>query len=345
MSRFVPVAVTVASLAAAAATAGCGLLSVTGATAEPGDVQVYSARHYDLEDAFGEFERETGLTVEFLFADDGELLQRLEAEGEDSPADVFMTVDAGNLWAADQAGILAPTRSRVLERAVPARYRDPQGAWVGLALRARTVAYDPDQVDPSEFDSTNTYAGLADPKWRGRLCMRDSSEAYTQSLVAALIEAYGREETERIVRGWLDNDVDIMSNDVLLLEAVEAGTCDVALVNHYYYARMLEEDPGLGVQLYWASQDGKGTQMNLSGGGVVATSDAKPEARRLLEWLATEGQRAFIGGNHEYPANPDVAPDAVVAGFGPFEQMPIDAGAYGRRNSEASDLLERVGYE
>ena len=175
--------------------------------------------------------------------------------------------------------------------------------------------------------------------------MRDSSEAYTQSLVAALIETYGHDETERIVQGWLDNDVDIMSNDILLLEAVAAGTCEVALVNHYYYARMLEEDPDLDVELFWASQDGEGTQMNLSGGGVVATSDAAPEAQRLLEWLATDGQQAFIGGNHEYPVNPDVAPDEVVAGFGPFEQMPIDAEAYGRRNGEASDLLERVGYE
>jgi len=345
MTRIVPVAVTVASLAAAAATAGCGVLAGTGAADEPGDIQVYSARHYDLEDAFGEFEKDTGLQVDFLFAEDGELLQRLEAEGEDSPADVFMTVDAGNLWAAEQAGVLAPLESTVLDRAVPARYRDQDGAWVGLALRARTVAYNPDSVDPSELDAENTYAGLADPRWKGRLCMRDASEAYTQSLIAALLEAYGHEETERIVRGWLDNDVDIMSNDILLLEAVDAGTCEVALVNHYYYARLLADDPALDVELYWASQKGEGTQMNLSGGGVVATSDAKAEAQRLLEWLATDGQEAFIGGNHEYPVNPDVEPDEIVAGFGRFKQMPIDAEAYGRRNREAADLLAEVGYE
>lgn len=343
MRRIVPAAATLASLLAAAATAGCGVLS--GAQAEPGDLQVYSARHYDLEEAFAEFEEKTGLKVDFLFAEDAELLQRLEAEGDRSPADLYMSVDAGNLWAAKQGGVLEPVQSRVLDRAVPARYRDAEDAWFGLALRARTIAYNPGRVEPSEFDARNTYAGLGDPRWKGRLCMRDSTEAYTQSLVAALIEAYGHMEAERIVRGWLRNDVEIMSNDVLLLEAVDAGTCDVAIVNHYYLARELDEKPDLDVKLYWASQKGKGTQLNLSGAGVVTTSDNKDKAQELLEWLATDGQQAFVGDNHEYPVNPDVEPDDIVAGFGDFTPMPIDAEAYGRRNREAAELLEAVGYE
>ena len=136
-----------------------------------------------------------------------------------------------------------------------------------------------------------------------------------------------------------------MSNDILLLEAVDAGTCEVAIVNHYYLARELEENPNSNVELYWASQEGEGVQMNLSGGGVVKTSDNKEEAQQLLEWLATDGQKAFIGGNHELPVNPDVAPDAAVAAFGRFKPMPIDAEAYGARNAAALDLLEQVGYE
>ncbi len=331
-------------LALCAGTAGCGIFG-GGSGEEPGDLQVYTARHYDLEDAFAEYEKQTGVSVDFLFGEDAELLQRLEAEGADSPADLYMTVDAGNLWAAQQAGVLTPLKSPTLDRAVPAKYRDPDDEWFGLALRARTVVYNPDRVDPADFDPVNTYAGLDDPRWKGRLCMRDSTEAYTQSLVAALMETYGKPAAKRIVQGWLDNDVEVMSNDILLLEAVDAGTCDVALVNHYYLARELEADPGLDVALYWASQDGAGTQMNLSGGGVVSTSDNKAEAQKLLEWLATDGQKAFIGGNHEYPVNPDVAPDDVVAGFGTFTAMPIDAAAYGRLNPEALDLLDEVGYE
>jgi iron(III) transport system substrate-binding protein len=325
------------------ATAGCGVL---GSSAdEPGDIQVYSARHYELEDAFAAFEEETGLTVEFLFGDDADLRQRLEAEGDGSPADVYMTVDAGNLWAADDAGLLQPLDSPTLDDAIPARYRSPDDTWFGLALRARTVLYNPDKVDPAELDAEDTYAGLTDPRWRDRLCMRDSAEAYTQSLVAALIDLHGYARAKEIVQGWIDNDVEIMSNDVLLIEAVDAGTCDVALVNHYYVARELEEDPALNAELYWASQEGAGTQMNLSGAGVVATSDAAADAQQLLEWLATDGQDAFVGGNHEYPANPDVPADEVVAEFGEFEEMRINAEAYGKRNPEALRLLDEVGYE
>jgi len=336
-------ALVIASALALTATAGCGVI---GSSAEqPGDIQVYSARHYQLEEAFAEFEKETGLKVDFLFGDDAELRKRLEAEGDGSPADVYMTVDAGNLWAAQQEGLLQPLKSRILDRAVPADYRAADDSWFGLALRARTVLYNPDKVDPAEFDANDTYAGLDDPKWRGRLCMRDSTEAYTQSLIAALIQLHGYAGAKKIVQGWIDNDVDIMSNDVLLIEAVDAGTCDVALVNHYYFANELEDDPTLNAKLYWASQDGAGTQMNLSGAGVVATSDAPADAQRLLEWLATDGQDDFVAGNNEYPVNPDVAPDDVIAAFGRFKEMPIDAEEYGKRNPEALKLMAEVGYE
>jgi iron(III) transport system substrate-binding protein len=342
-TRPLTTALTLASMLALAATAGCGVLG--SSAEEPGDIQVYSARHYQLEEAFSEFEKETGLKVDFLFGDDAELRERLAAEGDGSPADVYMTVDAGNLWAADQAGLLKPLKSSTLDDAVPAEYRAPDETWFGLALRARTVLYNPDNVDPSEFDAKDTYAGLDDPKWRGRLCMRDATEAYTQSLIAALIQLHGYAGAKQIVQGWIDNDVDIMSNDVLLIEAVDAGTCDVALVNHYYFANELEDHPSLNAKLYWASQKGAGTQMNLSGAGVVATSDAAADAQRLIEWLATDGQDDFVAGNNEYPANPDVAPDDVLASFGKFKEMPINAEEYGKRNPEALKLMAEVGYE
>ena len=327
------------TLAMLAANTGCGVFD------QPADIQVYSARHYDVEDAFAEFEDETGKSVEFIFDDDAVLLERIKAEGEDSPADVYMTVDAGNLWNAAEQGVVTPIKSPTLEEAVPEGYRDPGNSWFGLAMRARTVLYNPDAVDPSEFDAADTYRGLADPEWSGRLCMRDSSEAYTQSLVASLIDLYGREDTLALVEGWLANDVDIMSNDVLLIEAIDAGTCDVAIVNHYYVARELEEKPDLDVELYWASQEGAGTHVNISGAGVVESSDNKADAQELIEWLATTGQDDFIGGNHEYPVNPEVEPDDLVASFGEFTPMQLDAQAYGELNAEAVDLLAEAGYE
>ncbi|HLN77032.1 MAG TPA: extracellular solute-binding protein [Nocardioidaceae bacterium] len=328
--------------ALAAALSGCGVLGVGD---QPADIQVYSARHYDLEEAFKEFTKETGLTVDFLYGDDAELLQRLKAEGDGTPADVYMTVDAGNLWNAAKEGVLAPLDSPQLDTAVPADLRDPRGRWYGLALRARTVAYNPDAVDPSEFDPKDTYAGLTDPKWEGRLCMRDETEAYTQSLVASLIDLYGRGKALEIVKGWVANDVQVMSNDILLLEAVDSGACDVALVNHYYYARKLTEQPDLDVKLYWASQEGAGAHVNISGAGVVKASDNPKQAQQLIEWLGTKGQSDFVDGNHEYPVNAEVKPEQMIADFGTFKRMPLDPEAYGTLNAEATDLLAEAGYK
>ncbi len=327
------------SLATLAATAGCGV--VGGGEA---DLQVYSARKYGSEQVFEKFAEDTGITVDFIFDENATLLERIKAEGESSPADVYMTVDAGNLWNADQQGLLEPLESEVLEEAVPPADRATDGTWFGLAKRARTVIYNPDRVDRSELDADATYAGLTDPRWKGRICMRDTSEAYMVSLVASLIDLYGEERTREIVDGWKANDVDIMSNDVLLIEAVDAGTCDVAVVNHYYLARELE-DQDLDVELFWASQEGAGTHVNLSGAGVVTTTDSPQQARQLLEWMATDGQEALIAGNHEYPVNPDVEPDEIAASFGEFKEMPIDAEAYGSLNADAADLLAEAGWE
>ena len=327
------------ALAAPLALGGCGLLG-----GEEADLQVYSARHYDLEKAFEEFTDETGITVEFLYGDDAELLERLKAEGEDTPADVFMTVDAGMLWNAGEQGVLAPIDSPALDEAVPADLRDPEGRWYGLAARARTIVYNPDAVDPSEFDAEDSYAGLDDPRWAGRLCMRGETEAYTQSLVASLIDLHGREKAQEIVDGWVANDVEIYSNDVEMLEAIDAGGCDVGISNHYYLARELEEKPDFNVSLYWASQEGAGTHVNISGAGVVEGSDNAAQAQELIEWLATDGQAAFTHGNHEFPVNPDVEPDEIAASFGDFERMPVDAAAYGSLYAEAVEVLDTAGY-
>lgn len=320
---------------------GCGTVFADDAEV----VRVYSGRHYDLEEAFNAFAEETGIGVEFLYGGDAELRERIKAEGEDTLADVYMTVDAGNLWQAAQEGLLAELDSAALREAVPEGLRDPEGRWYGLSMRARTVMYNPEAVDPGEFAVAGTYAALADPRWRGRLCMRNSTNAYTQSLVASLIDEHGYDRTLEIVRGWVDNGVQIFDSDVRILEHVDAGGCDVAVTNHYYLARLLEENPGLSVEPFWANQDGRGVHVNISGAGILAASDNPEAGRRLIEWLATDGQNSFVDGNHEFPVNPEVQPEPLIADFGEFDYEPINAEAYGRLNADAVRLLGEAGYE
>ncbi len=319
----------------------CGI----GSADDGNTVRVYSGRHYDLEQAFQKFAEQTGISVEFLYGGDAELRERIRAEGEDTPADVYMTVDAGNLWQAAQDGLLAPLDSATLRQAVPEGLRDPQGRWYGLSMRVRTVMYNPERVDPSEFATTGTYAGLADPKWQGRLCMRNSTNSYTQSLVASLIDEHGYDRARQIVRGWVANDVQIINSDIRILENVDAGSCDVAITNHYYLARLLEDRPDLSVKPFWANQEGRGVHVNISGAGVLAQADNPELGRRLIEWLATDGQNSFVDGNHEYPVNPAVEPEPLIAGFGDFDYEPINAEAYGRLNEQAVQLMREAGYE
>jgi iron(III) transport system substrate-binding protein len=321
--------------------AGCGVVSA----GESDTIRVYSGRHYDLEQAFAQFAEETGISVEFLYGGDAELRERIAAEGEDTPADIYMTVDAGNLWKAAADGLLAPLDSATLRDAVPEGLRDPDEQWYGLSMRARTVMYHPDRVDPAEFDPADTYAGLTDPKWNGRLCMRTNTNDYTQSLVASLIADHGEDGAREIVAGWVANDVEIFGDDVSILENVAAGRCDVAITNHYYLARLMEEDPDFPVRPFWANQDGRGVHVNISGAGVIAGADNADLGQRLIEWLATTGQNSFVDGNHEYPVNPAIEPEPLIAGFGEFSYEPIDARAYGELNAQSIELMNEVGYE
>jgi iron(III) transport system substrate-binding protein len=306
-------------------------------------VRVYSARHYDLEDAFTQFHTDTGTKVEFLFGSDAELRERIAAEGEDTLADVYITVDAGNLAAAAEQGVFAPLDSAELTSAVPQRLRDPQGRWFGLAQRVRTIVYSPQRVDQAEL---STYEDLADPRWRDRLCLRQADSTYTQSLVASMIAADGEEKTLDIVSGWADN-ARIFSNDVEIIDNIASGACDVGIVNHYYLARELAENPDLPVALKWANQgpDQGGVHVNISGGGVVAAGDNPDLAKQLLEWLATDGQDAFVSDNYEFPANPEVDPAQGLTAFGAYTGQQIDAAAFGALNADAVQLLARAGYE
>ncbi|MFV0258744.1 MAG: extracellular solute-binding protein [Acidimicrobiales bacterium] len=306
-------------------------------------VRVYSGRHYDVETAFLDFSEETGISVEFLTGSDAELRERIAAEGEETEADVYITVDAGNLAVAAEQGLFAPLQSDVLDEAVPAEYRDPDGQWYGLALRARTVVYNTGAL--TEDQVPTTYEELADPEWAGRICLRDSTNVYTQSLVASLIANDGADEALRVVTGWADN-AEIMANDTLILDALAAGECEVGIANHYYLARKYEEDPAYPVGLVWAEQATRGVHVNLSGGGVTTHADDPELAQQLLEWLATDGQSTFVDGNHEYPVNPTVPAEPLIAErFGTdFVRDSLNAAEFGALNPEAVRLMDEAGY-
>ncbi len=328
---------------ALAASAAALLLGACGG-GDGETIQIYTGRHYDLEEAFTQFAEETGISIEFLEVSDAEARERIAAEGENTEADIYMTVDAGNLVRAVEQGILQPIDSPVLDAAVPESLRDPNGYWYALSARARTIVYNPDRVGADELPTT--YAELAEPQWEGRVCLRNSSNTYTQSLVASLIANIGYDDALAIVSGWADN-AEIMPNDVITLESVAEGLCDVAIVNHYYLARLLEDDADFPVELVWADQDGRGVHVNLSGAGVTTHADDPELAQQLLEWLATDGQSAFVDGNHEYPVNPDVPPEALIATtFGEtFVADELNAAEFGRLNADAVRLLDEAGYE
>ncbi len=306
-------------------------------------IRVYSGRHYDLEQAFVQFSEETGISVEFLTGSDAELRERIAAEGDETQADVYLTVDAGNLAVAAEQGLFAPLESPVLEAAVPDSRRDPDGYWFGLAVRARTIVYHPDRVPPEEVPTT--YEELADPEWRGRVCLRDSSNVYTQSLVASLIANDGPDRALEVVRGWADN-AEVLNSDVLILESIAEGLCDVGVTNHYYLARLLEDDPDFPVKLAWVDQAGRGAHVNISGGGVTRYADHPELAQQLLEWLVTDGQSLFVDSNHEYPANPDVAPEPLIAQeFGTeFVRDDLSAALFGGLNADALRVMDEAGY-
>ena len=312
--------------------------------AQAEEVVVYSARNEHLiKPLFDRYTQRTGVEIRYITDKAGPLLQRLKAEGKRTPADMLITVDAGNLWHAAESGVLAAIDSPVLNANVPAQLRDPQGRWFGLSERARTIVYSTERVKPDEL---TTYEDLAGPQWKGRLCLRTSKKVYNQSLVATLIARHGEEKAEEIVRGWVANlAVPPFSNDTKAMEAVAAGQCDATVVNTYYFGRLQKEQPGIELGLFWANQDSSGTHINVSGAGVTRHAKHPQAARKLLEWLSSEAaQGEFAARNMEFPVNPKVAADATVTAWGDFKADELNVNEAGRLQSAAIRLMDRAGY-
>ncbi len=322
------------------------LISVASAAPAAADeVVVYSARNEQLiKPLFDAYTRETGTKIKFITDKESALLERLKAEGARSPADMLITVDAGNLWLAAKEGVLAKTKSRTLATNVPSYLRDPDGFWYGLSVRARTIVYHTGKVKPAEL---STYEDLADPKWKGRLCLRTSKKVYNQSLVAMMIARLGEPKTEEIVRGWVANLATApFPDDTKEMEAIAAGQCDVGIVNTYYYGRLMKKKPALPLTLFWPNQRAQGVHVNVSGAGITRHAKHRAAAVKLLEWMSSEkAQNLFADENMEYPVNPMVKPHATVAAWGTFKQDTINVAEAGKRQAQAVKLMDRAGYK
>lgn len=325
-------------------TLAASLALMIAAPAFANELVVYSSRADNLlKPVVAEYEKKTGTKVQLVGGQAGPLMEKIRAEGSNTPADVFITVDGGNLWQATQMGLLRPINSPTLKANIPASLRDPKNQWYGLSVRARTIFYNTNKVKPAELSS---YAALADAKWKGRLCLRTSNNVYNQSLVGTMIANLGAVKTEQIVKGWVANlAAPPFANDTAMLEAIGAGRCDVGIANTYYYGRLMDKQPKLPLGIFWANQQTSGTHVNIAGAGVTTHAKNEKGAVRFLEWLSSDkAQNLFADINMEYPVNPKVKPAAEVAAWGNFKHNYINVSKAGEMQAEAVKLMDRAGY-
>ena len=322
-----------------------------GAALADGEVNVYSSRHYQYDDQlYQAFTEKTGIEVNLIEGKGDELMERMKAEGANSPADVFITVDAGMLWRAEEAGLFQPTRSAVLEERIPENLRHPDGDWFGFSKRARVIVIDPEAIDPALVTS---YEDLAKPELQGKVCIRSSSNIYNLSLMGSLIEAHGAEAAEEWAKGVVANMArEPEGGDTDQIKAVAAGQCAVAVANTYYFVRLLTSDDAAdrelaeGLQLVFPNQDGRGTHVNVSGAGRAAHAPNPENAVALLEFLSSdEAQGYFANGNNEYPVVEGVAANAAVVELGEFKEDEVNVSVYGRNQPEAQMIMDRAGWK
>ena len=309
------------------------------------ELTVYTSRQPQLiEPIVEQFTNETGIKVNLLSGNAQELMERIDIEGEDSPADIFMTVDAGVLWQAAERDILAKIDSEILNENIPAHLRDSKNEWFGLSKRARTIVFSSDQFKDNDF---STYEDLADPKWKGKLCLRTSKKVYNRSLIASMIDAYGFDKSKEVVSGWISNlATEVFSNDTNALKAVSSGQCGVTIVNTYYLARLLDDPEYNNLSLFWANQSDRGVHVNISGAGVIKTSKNKKNAVLFLEYLSSnKAQDFYASANKEYPVLIGAKIDESIENWGSFSEHTINVSKLGSLQKEAVFLAQEVGYK
>ena len=309
------------------------------------ELTIFTSRQPQLlEPIIENFSQETGIKVNLLSGNAQELMERIDIEGDKSKADIFMTVDAGVLWQATERNIFSKTDSNILKENVPSYLRDPDGQWFGLSKRARTIVFSNDQFSQNDFSS---YEDLANPKWKGKLCLRTSKKVYNRSLIASMIDAYGFEQTQNVVSGWISNlATEVFSNDTNALKAVSSGQCGVTIVNTYYLARLLDDSKYDNLELFWANQSGRGVHVNISGAGIVKTSKNKENAQKLLEYLSSNSaQDLYASANKEYPVLKEADIADSIKDWGVFIEDDINVSKLGSLQKEAVFLAQEAGYK
>jgi iron(III) transport system substrate-binding protein len=320
------------------------------AAAQAKELNLYTSRHYQTDEAlYSNFTRATGIKVNRIEAGDDAIIERMKQEGSRSPADVLVTVDAGRLWRAEQAGLLQPVRSKVLDEKVPAELRHPEGLWYGFSMRARPIFYAKGRVDPAKL---STYESLADPSLKGKICIRSSSNVYNLSLMSSMIAASGPDKAEQWARGVVSNLARApKGGDTDQLNALAAGECDVAVSNTYYYVRLMrsakpeERAVAEKIGVVWPNQKDRGTHVNISGAGVAKHAPNRDAAIRFLEYLASpEAQTYFAEGNNEYPVAGKAA-NKELNSLGTFRKDSLNVSLFGRNQGAAQQAYDRAGWK
>ena len=315
-------------------------------------LNLYSSRHYQTDEAlYANFTKQTGIRINRIEAGEDALIERIRNEGERSPADVLVTVDAGRLWRAEQLGFFQPVKSALLDARIPASLREPSGQWFGFSLRARLIAYNKSKVKAAELPS---YESLADPKWKGRVCMRSSTNIYNLSLMGAMMDHLGEARAEQWAQGVKNNLArDPRGGDADQLKSVAAGECDVTLSNQYYYARLArsgkadEREIAEKVAVLFPNQSSWGAHVNISGAGVMKHAPNREAAVKFLEYLASdEAQRYFAEGNNEWPVVAGVKIDnSVLKALGEFRQDALNVAVLGRNQPGSQKIYDRVAWK
>lgn len=333
-----------------ALTAGLFLAFSAGAVVADGEVNIYSSRHYDGDEAlYSGFEDATGIRVNRIEGNADELVARMLAEGENSPADIILTVDVGRIWRADQAGLLQVVNSEYLDKRIPAYLRHADGHWFGFSQRARIIFFDRADVN----DPPQTYLDLADPKYKGQVCIRSSSNIYNQSLLGSIIAHHGEQAATDWATGVVANFArDPQGGDTDQLRGIVSGECDIVVANTYYFLRAMAGDvrgvTGSVDQIGWVfpDQSGVGTHVNIAAAGIAVHAPNQENALTFLEYLATDVAQAYFSGqNHEYAAVPGLPLAEIPARLGLFRQDDIDLSVLGENQPKAQQIFNQVGWE
>jgi iron(III) transport system substrate-binding protein len=330
---------TIASLTLLLSSASARSTSVT-----PEALVVYtSQKEHIAKPIFEAFTKETGIPLQGVYTDAAPLVQKLEAEGKSTPADVYTMADVGNAWLASEKGLSSPLKDKVLEDTIPSHLRDPSGRWFGISMRARTIAYNPTKVKDSDL---STYEDLGNPKWKGRLCLRSSANVYNMSLVAMLIAQHGEKKTQEVVKGWVANlAAPPFSSDTELLKAIAAGQCDVGLSNTYYLGRLVSEAGAQPIKLFWPNQAKEGVHVNVVAAGLTQATKNRKAAVTFLEWMVSEkAQKLIADSNFEWPVRKGVEPSELVKAWGNFKPSTLNLSLAGKNQPAAVKLMNGANY-